>query len=123
MRDEVDGDDDEGVAEDAGGEGLADGYGRSAGDRADGRAGASEDGFDLWDGPAHLRMGPLVTGAHQAAIDAGARILRGRRTRGRRGARRQGGRLRQRGNARQLRALPAVPAGAGTYLQELAHHR
>src|SRR6267378_2505596 len=30
---------DEGVAEDAGSQGLADGYGRGAGDRADGRAG------------------------------------------------------------------------------------
>ncbi len=68
----VDDDDDEGVAEDAGGEGPADGYGDGTGDRADGRAGAGEDGFDLRDGFAHLWMGPLVAGTHQAAGDAGA---------------------------------------------------
>src|SRR5713226_3025040 len=68
----VDGWDDEGVAEDAAGAGLADGYSRGAFDWADGRAGAGEDGFDLRDGFAHLWMGPLVAGAHQAAGDAGA---------------------------------------------------
>src|SRR6266581_6636858 len=83
----VDGRDDEGAAEDAGREGLADGYGGGAFDWADRCAGAREDGFDLRDGPAHLWVGPMVAGAHQAAGDAGARILRRGRARGRRGAR------------------------------------
>src|SRR6266481_9951225 len=115
-RDEVDGGDDEGVAEDASGAGPADGYGGGAGDWADGRASAGEDGFDLRDGFAHLWMGPLVARAHQAAGDPGARILRHGRARGRRSARGYGGGFRQRGNARQLRALPPVPAGAGAHL-------
>src|SRR5258708_4515834 len=68
----VDGRDDEGAAEDAGREGLADGYGGGAFDWADRRAGAREDGFDLRDRPAHLWVGQMVAGAHQAAGDAGA---------------------------------------------------
>src|SRR5713226_3789906 len=85
------GSDDEGVAEDAGRERSADGYGRGAFDWANRRAGAGEDGFDLRDGFAHIWMGPLVAGAHQAAGDAGARILRHGRASGRRGARSQSG--------------------------------
>src|SRR5216684_1421986 len=60
----VDGGGDESIAEDAGGEGLADGYGRRAFDRAGRRVGAGEDGVDLRDGFAHLWMGPVVAGAH-----------------------------------------------------------
>src|SRR5258708_29202101 len=57
---------DEGVAEDGGGEGAFDGAGAGAGDWADGRAGAREGGVDLRNGFAHLWVGPLVAGTDQA---------------------------------------------------------
>jgi len=69
-------DDNEGVAEDAGGAGAFNGAGAGAVDWADGRAGAGEGGVDLRDGFAHLWMGSLVTGTNQAAGDVGTRILR-----------------------------------------------
>jgi len=61
----------ESLAEDASIERLADGYGDRAADRADGRAGAREDGFDLAGRICTFMGGPLVAGAHQAAGDAG----------------------------------------------------
>src|SRR5215472_3162580 len=68
----VDGNDDESVAENAAGARVADGHGRGAGGWSDRRAGAREGRVDLRDRSAHLRVGPLVAGAYQAAADAGA---------------------------------------------------
>src|SRR6266566_924892 len=74
---------------------------------------ASICGTDLhiygWDRWSQGRIKPPVTLRHGGA-------------RGRRSARGYGGGFCKRGNARQLRALPSVPAGAGAHLPEPADH-
>src|ERR1700747_448982 len=96
------GGDDESVAEAAASARLADGHRHGAGNRADRYARTRKDGFDLRDGPAHLWMGPLVAGTHQAAAYAGARILRRYRAGGRRSQGSQAGRFCQCRNACEL---------------------
>jgi hypothetical protein len=93
--------------------------------RSCGGARAGSGCIDLWDGPAHLRLGPVVRGSHQAAGHTGARVLwsGGARGQGSRGS--EGRRLRERRDARELRALPSVPARRSAHLSKgpCARHR
>src|SRR5580698_4668341 len=86
-------------------------------------SGAGARGFHLRHGPAYLRLGPLVRFAHSSADDVWPRILWARGKSRLRSYLREAGRFRQRGNARELRALPAVPHGPAARLPERENYR
>ena len=70
-------------------------------------------------------IGPteVLVRAHQAARDAGPRVLRGGGKGGRRSDRGARWGFCQRGNAPELRALTPMPAGAGAHLPESEDYR
>src|ERR1700682_1829020 len=85
--------------------------------------GSRECRVDLRYRPAHLRVGPLVSLAHQAATNVRSRILRVCRAHWRSGEQRRARRVCKRRDARQLRALPSVPPRGGAHLPEPSHYR
>src|SRR5271167_2793061 len=112
----LDGSDYEGVAEDVGWARVIHGNGAGADDWGCGCFGACEDGVDLRDGFAYLWVGPVVAGEDQAADYFGTRVLRCCGARRRRCYGGEGRGFCQRGDARELRALPPMPAWRSAHL-------